>query len=249
MARATTLFHVSDVHFGVEDKAAHRWFADAVARERPDAVICTGDITQRAKHREYAAARAWFAALGAPVLIEPGNHDMPYYNLLERFRTPFRRYEVLAGSVGSELALDDIAVVPLRTTVRAQSRFPWSDGVVKADALARTVAGLERLSGDPRCKIVSCHHPLMEGPPGSPNPTINGDAAFLALARAGAEVVLSGHVHVPFDITHEVEGRPLRMIGAGTLSTRLRGAVPSYNVLRLDGERGLELELRQLEAG
>lgn len=249
MARATTLFHVSDVHFGVEDKAAHRLFAEAVAFEQPDAVICTGDITQRAKHREYAAAREWFASLGVPVLIEPGNHDMPYYNLLERFRTPFRRYEVLAQAVGSVLALEDIAVVSLRTTVRAQTRFPWSDGVVKADALARTVAELERLRGDPRRKIVACHHPLMEGPPGSPNPTINGDAAFLALARAGAEVVLSGHVHVPFDLTHEVEGRSLRMIGAGTLSTRLRGAAPSYNVLRLDDERGLSLELRVVLPG
>jgi predicted phosphodiesterase len=102
------------------------------------------------------------------------------------------------------------------------------------------------LTGDPRRKIVSCHHPLMEGPPGSPNPTINGDAAFFALAQAGADVVLSGHVHVPFDITHEVAGRPLRMIGAGTLSTRLRGAVPSYNVLCHCAERGLALELRTL---
>ena len=62
-----TLFHVSDVHFGVEDHAAHSWFADAVAKERPDAVVCTGDLTQRATHAQFAAATAWLAGMKAGV--------------------------------------------------------------------------------------------------------------------------------------------------------------------------------------
>ena len=246
MTDTITLFHVSDIHFGVEDRAAHRWFADAVAAERPDAVLCTGDITQRAKYREYAAAQTWLADLGVPVALEPGNHDMPYYNLAERFRTPFKRFDALDKAVGSKPALPLAALVSLRTTVRAQSRFPWSDGIVKPDALDAAMADLRALEGDERMKIVTCHHPLMEGPPGSPNPTIHGDAAFVALARAGADVVLSGHVHNPFDITHEVAGRRLRMIGAGTLSTRIRSAPPSYNVLRLGPGRALEVEVRYL---
>lgn len=246
MSDSVTLFHVSDVHFGVENKAAHHWFAQGVAGECPDAVICTGDITQRAKKREYTAAREWFAALDVPIVIEPGNHDLPYYNLIERFRTPFRRYEALADAVGGDLDLPDMAVVSLRTTVRAQTRFPWSDGVVKPAALARTVTALEQLRGDARLKVVACHHPLMEGPPGSPNPTINGDEAFEALAKAGADVILSGHVHNAFDITHAVAGRQVRMIGAGTLSTRLRGSVPSYNVLRYEAGGELTVEHRHL---
>jgi len=43
------LFHVSDLHFGREDKAAIRWFADLVRSEKPDAVVCTGDLTMRAQ--------------------------------------------------------------------------------------------------------------------------------------------------------------------------------------------------------
>jgi 3',5'-cyclic AMP phosphodiesterase CpdA len=84
----TRLFHISDVHFGVEDHAALDAVARAVAEERPDAVVCTGDLTQRAKHSEYARAAEWFAALGVPVVLEPGNHDMPYYNPWERFTDP-----------------------------------------------------------------------------------------------------------------------------------------------------------------
>lgn len=224
----TRLFHISDVHFGVEDRTALDAFARAVATQQPDAVICTGDLTQRAKHSEYAAARAWFAALGVPVVLEVGNHDMPYYNPWERFTDPFRRYNRLNADVGSELASEDVVLVRLRTTVRAQRRFPWSDGVVTAAALEETLAELHALSGDPRTIIVIGHHPLL-GPEGAAsNPTIDGDTAFAQIAAAGAHAILSGHVHVPFDQLRRVAGGPtLRMIGTGTLSTRLRHDTPA----------------------
>jgi len=244
----TVLFHVSDVHFGIEDRTALASFADAIAAERPDAVICTGDITQRAKHREYAEARDWFAALGVPVMLEVGNHDMPYFDPVERFRTPFARYERLAGAVASRPRFEDLAFVSLLTTVSAQWRWPWSDGDVRGPALAQTLADLEALQGDPRLKVVTCHHPLVGRTLGDRNPTIGGDEAFRALAEAGADVVLSGHIHTPFDITHEIAGRRVRMIGCGTMSHRLRGAPPSYNVLRFSPESGLEVEVREVAA-
>lgn len=224
----TRLFHISDVHFGVEDRAALEVFAREVAEQCPDAVICTGDLTQRAKHSEYAAAREWFASLGVPVVLEVGNHDMPYYNLWERFTDPFRRYNRLNAAVGSELASGDVVLVRLRTTVPAQRRFPWSDGVVTAAALEETLAALAALEGDPRTIIVIAHHPLL-GPEGAEhNPTIGGDAAFARLAATGAHAILSGHVHVPFDQLRQVGGGPsLRMIGTGTLSTRLRHDTPA----------------------
>ena len=228
----TLLFHISDVHFGVENRAALAAVARAVADERPDAVICTGDLTQRAKHSEYAAAQAWFAQLGVPVVLQPGNHDMPYYNPWERFAHPFRRYRGLESAVGGVLQSPDVVLVPLLTTVPAQWRFPWSDGVVKAPALAETVAALEALRGDPRHKLVIAHHPLLGPKDDGTNPTIGGDAAFAALAAAGADAALSGHIHVPIDEVRTRGGKAMRMIGAGTLSTRLRhGAPPSYRVI------------------
>lgn len=225
----TRLFHISDVHFGVEDAGALDAVARAVAAERPDAVVCTGDLTQRAKHSEYAAAREWFAALGVPVVLEVGNHDMPYYNPWERFTDPFRRYNRLNAAVGSSFVSDDVVLVRLRTTVRAQRRFPWSDGVVTPAALAATLADLAALKGDPRTIIVIGHHPLL-GPQTAPtNPTIGGDAAFAQIAAAGAHAIISGHVHVPFDQLRTAAGdtQTMRMIGTGTLSTRLRHGAPA----------------------
>jgi 3',5'-cyclic AMP phosphodiesterase CpdA len=242
-----TLFHVSDIHFGIEDDAAHRWFAEAVERERPDAVICTGDITQRARHREWAAAQNWFASLFAPVVVEVGNHDMPYYNLGERFLTPFKRFQRFSDAVEQKVELPGIRLVPLRTTVRVQGRFPWSDGVVTDAALEHAVRRVQQVADGQSIVIVYGHHPLVTGPLGAPNPTIGGDVAFRALALAGANVVLSGHVHDPFDFTLEAEGRPLRLVGAGTLSRRLRRSGPSYNVLRYAPECGMTVEHRHFQ--
>lgn len=246
----TRLFHISDVHFGVEDRAALDAVARAVAEERPDAVVCTGDLTQRAKHSEYAAAREWFAALGVPVVLEPGNHDMPYYNPWERFTDPFRRYNRLNAAVGSPFSSDDVVLVPLRTTVRAQTRFPWSDGVIKEAALQETLGQLAALEGDPRTIIVIGHHPLL-GPEGARhNPTIGGDDAFARIAATGAHAMISGHVHVPFDQERvAANGHRLRIIGTGTLSTRLRhGAPASWRVITCSPGGMIETQLRFAEA-
>ncbi len=243
----TRLFHISDVHFGVEDRAALAALAEAVALEKPDAVVCTGDLTQRAKHSEYAAAQEWFAGLGVPVVLEPGNHDMPYYNPWERFTDPFRRYNALRAAVADGFESADVVLVPLRTTVRAQTRFPWSDGVVKSAALRPAVEAITALkdAGDPRTIIVIAHHPLL-GDEGKPaNPTIGGDAAFAALAAAGADAVISGHVHIPFDQHRTSGGHGMRMIGTGTLSTRLRqGHAACWRVIECEPGGVIATELR-----
>lgn len=241
----TVLFHVSDTHFGVEDRAAMAWFEDAAHAERPDAIVCTGDLTQRATHKQYAVAADWFSRLGAPVMLQPGNHDMPYYNLWERFRRPYARFGVLESAVGAQLALEHALIIPFDTNVPAQMRWPWSDGVVTRKKLDAALALLRDVREDPRPKIIACHHPLLPESDGMKNPTIRGEMAFSELAAAGATTVLTGHVHFPFDQIRSRDNLALRMIGAGTLSTRLRkGAPPSYNVVRIDQTGLIDVEQR-----
>lgn len=243
----TTIFHVSDVHFGVEDPAALEWFATAVRAEKPDAVLCTGDLTQRAKHAEYAAAAKWFASLEVPIMLQPGNHDMPYYNPWERIRAPYARTKALEQAVGSELRLAHALIVPFDTNVRAQMRWPWSDGVVKRRKLDAALARLEAVKDDPRPKLVACHHPLLPAADGKKNPTIRGDMAFEELAAAGASAVLTGHVHIPFDMMRARGNHSMRMIGAGTLSTRLRQRTPpSYNVVQIDAAGAIAVQIRSI---
>lgn len=237
------VLHISDVHFGVEDRRALQAFAEAVREVQPHAIVCTGDLTQRARHSQYAAAREWFSSFDVPVMLAPGNHDMPYYNMVERFRRPYARFDVLNAAAGSTIELKHAVIVPLDTNVTAQLRFPWSDGVIRQRKLDAALARLAALAeaGEQRLKIVACHHPLLPARDGERNPTIRGERAFAALAAAGIDAVMSGHVHVPFDMLRERDGHTVRMIGAGTLSTRLRGANPSWNLLTIaDGKIDVE---------
>ena len=73
----TRLFHISDLHFGLEDRVALDWFRECVRREQPDAVLITGDLTMRARSHEFAAACDWLEALAVPITVEVGNHDLP----------------------------------------------------------------------------------------------------------------------------------------------------------------------------
>ncbi len=240
MTKPLTLFHVSDLHFGAEDRAALDWFARDVADVRPDAVICTGDLTMRARHHEFAAATAWLGALAAPVMVEPGNHDLPYFNLIERFTAPTARYRALRRVVNRDLALDGAAIIALPTVAAAQWRLNWSKGRVSRTDLAHALAGLSA-AGAAGIRIVACHHPLIEANTAATASTRGGAQALAALAQAGADVVLSGHVHDAFDVVVEAGGRPIRLVGAGTLSERLRTTRPSYN--RLDYEAGQGLRV------
>lgn len=224
------LFHVSDLHFGRADAAALDWFAATVRAESPAAVIITGDLTMRARSAEYAAATAWLKALDVPVSIEPGNHDLPYHNPLMRLFDPYRRYRRVETALERPLALAGVLLVPLKTTSRFQWRTNWSFGTVSARGIEAALALLKtRRPGD--VALVACHHPLLDQGLQSEARTRGGMAALARLAAAGADAVLSGHVHDPFDVTVTAGGRPIRLIGAGTLSERTRASPPSFNEL------------------
>lgn len=246
MSKPIVLFHVSDLHFGHEDREALDWFAREAADQRPDAVICTGDLTMRGTAREFAAAREWLAALALPLHVEPGNHDMPYYtNPVMRLLRPFGHFDALHGAVASDLALADIEVVSLRTVARAQWRIDQSKGHVGQASLDGALAELKR-HGAKALRLVACHHPLIEADTQATASTRGGKRALSALARAGAQAVLSGHVHDAFDKHVEIDGAAIRMIGAGTLSQRLRSTTPSYNRLSWTPDGGLAVVTNSL---
>lgn len=236
------LFHISDLHFGCEDRIAMDWVRERIAAEKPNAVAITGDLTMRARHREFRAACEWILSLGAPVTVEVGNHDLPYFNLIERFFAPYRRIRGIERLVERELDLPGVSLVPLKTTARAQWRLNWSLGYVGPRALAKTLEGVEELP-ERQVVLVTAHHPLVEANTRGRALTKGGERALAALAGAGVTAVLSGHVHDPFDLMKETANGPIRMIGAGTLSRRIRSTPPSFNELTVVDGR-VEVKVR-----
>lgn len=242
------LFHASDLHFGREDAEAIRWFAERINAERPDAVIITGDLTYRARQREFEAAAAWLSEIRVPATIEPGNHDLPYFNPIARFFAPYKRHKRLMRSIENPLDVPRVTLVPLRTTSRAQWRLNWSWGVVRPLSLQRALKTLEEAPTD-HLKLVLCHHPLIETEAAVKySPTRGGQKALDALVLAGADAVLSGHIHDPFDDRYQPSRRAVRLIGAGTLSERVRTTRPSFNELQFEAGT-LHVKVREMETG
>lgn len=236
------LFHISDIHFGLEDSDALAWVADCVRLERPDGVAITGDLTMRARRREFAAAASWIGALDVPVTVEAGNHDLPYFNLAERFLDPYRRFRALEAATERKIALPGVTIIPLKTTARAQVRLNWSRGRVGQRSLADCLAAIDALPMGTRA-LVACHHPLVETGTRGKALTHGGERALAALAQRGVLAVLSGHVHDAFDIVHQTAHGPMRMIGAGTLSQRVRSTPAGFNELAF-GDAGLVVTVR-----
>lgn len=243
---STVIFHLSDIHFGLEDRAALAWVERCIVTEKPAAICITGDLTMRARHREFAAACRWISALGPPVTVEVGNHDMPYFNLLERFIDPYRRFRAIEALLEKQIALPGLALVPLKTVARAQWRFPWSNGWVTRAALAETLAAIDALPKGTRA-LVTAHHPLTEHDPHGKRLTINGGFAMAELAQRNVLAILTGHVHDAFDLDQATPAGNLRMIGAGTLSRRIRSSPPGFNQLTITPD-GIAVTVRNVEA-
>jgi 3',5'-cyclic AMP phosphodiesterase CpdA len=233
-----TLAHVSDLHFGREDPVVAEALAAELAALRPDLVVVSGDLTQRARRKEFAAAVAFLARLPRPQLVVPGNHDIPLFDVVRRLASPLGRYR-RALQAERFPAYDDgeLSVLGLCTA----RRYLWKDGAVdqsQVDAIRRTFAGRQ----DRALRVLVTHHPLVPRP-GAHHPAVvaHGHEATAAAAAAGVDLLLAGHLHegsVSDLRTAREEGPAVIVAQAGTaVSLRRRHEPNSYNLLTLDGDR------------
>ena len=94
----TTLLQVSDPHFGTEQEPVVEALLALAAAQRPDVLALSGDITQRARFRQFEAARRFVERVAAPVTLAiPGNHDIPLFNVPARVLAPYAGFERAFG--------------------------------------------------------------------------------------------------------------------------------------------------------
>jgi 3',5'-cyclic AMP phosphodiesterase CpdA len=228
------ILHMSDIHFGVENTLAAAAAADYARRHPFDLLVLSGDLTQAGAPLEFEAAARWYAVLPGPKIVTPGNHDMPQLSL-ERLLNPFGRYERRFGPPGS--AWFDgagMAVRAFNTARGVQLRPNWSKGAL-ARGQARAVANDLARAPPGVLRVAVCHHPLVEVPDGPmTGRVLGGPAGADLMARAGVDVILSGHVHTAFAFALPTADRRTYSVGAATLSLRERGAPAGFNVIEAD---------------
>ena len=195
---------------------------DLVADRRPDLVVLSGDLTQRAKPVQFRAARRFVDEIQAPVIAVPGNHDVPLYRFWERFALPLRPYRRhFASELEPRLADDELLVVGFNTAFN----FTLTGGRILRRQLAAAARAFS--SAAPGVfKIAVIHHHLLPSPNGrAPRVLWGANRALHGLAVAGVDLVLAGHLHHSFVALADVPvGRelPMTILHTGT-TTSSRG--------------------------
>ncbi|TMJ19703.1 MAG: metallophosphoesterase [Alphaproteobacteria bacterium] len=245
------LAHLSDVHFGAHDPAVVAGAEAWLARERPDLVVISGDFTQRARVHQYREAGAFLdriEAMGLKTLGVPGNHDVPLYDVVQRFTRPLHRYRrYIEDDLCPWFESDRLAVLGINT---ARS-LTFKDGRISHEQMAIIRVRFQDVPAD-RTKILVTHHPLFEMPIGEPGELSEAVGrqreALDAVADAGVHILLAGHFHRSFTESARrmvKNAGPSLVIQAGTAtSTRLRnGETQSFNLIDTHKDREVEVQV------
>ena len=227
----SAVLHISDPHFGTEQPQVVEALVALAVRERPDLVVLSGDITQRARPEQFRAARAFVDRLGAPLLAIPGNHDIALFNLWERLVRPYASYAEVFGA-----DLQPVHTSPQLLVLGVNTTRAWrhKNGEVST-AQVRRVAQLLAAATPQQLRVVVVHQPAAVPRPADRADLLRGHrAAVQAWAAAGADLVMGGHIHLPFTQEMPGERRRLWVVQAGTaVSSRIRpGAPNSVNIVR-----------------
>jgi Predicted phosphohydrolases len=200
----------------------------------PDLVVVSGDLTQRAKTKEFIAAREMLDRLPRPQIVVPGNHDVPMYNVYHRFAEPLTRYKRhITEDLSPFYSDDELAVAGVNTT----RSLTIKGGRINAKQVAEIRLKMDKLP-ERLLKVVVTHHPF-DVPDGEDERDIvrRAKKAMPLIAESGADVFLAGHLHVSH-IGNSArrykldDGYSALIIQAGTAaSTRERGEENSFNVL------------------
>jgi 3',5'-cyclic AMP phosphodiesterase CpdA len=230
----SVLLQVSDPHFGTEQAPVVEALVTFALLQRPDLVVLSGDITQRARPSQFRAARAFMERLAAPMLAIPGNHDIPLFDVWARWRRPYAAHMAVFGH-----ALEPVHSSPDMLVVCVNTTRAWrhKDGEVSAQQIER-VARLLVAAKASQLRVVVVHQPAAVTRVEDVKNLLHGHAqALQRWSTAGADLVLGGHIHLPY--VQDVQAlhglaRPVWAVQAGTaVSSRVRqGAPNSVNVLR-----------------
>ena len=230
----SVLLHISDTHFGTERPGVVEALVQLCEQQRPNLVVLSGDITQRAHANEFRAARAFVDRLKVEVLAIPGNHDIPLGNVWARVHHPYANHRAVFGRELEPMhSSPDLMVVCVNTT----RWYRHKNGEVSARQIDRVAQHLMQAT-PMQLRVVVVHQPIAVAQASDSHDLLRGHAQVaLRWADAGADLVLGGHIHLPYVVA--IPGmlgnaRRVWAVQAGTaVSSRVRGGTPnSVNLIR-----------------
>ena len=244
-----TLAHLSDIHFG---KIAHPGIVDSLVEEinavGVDLVAISGDLTQRARPREYASAVEMIDRFRAPTVVVPGNHDVyPWWHPFHRILHPLDRYTRFIGEdLAPTFERPGLAVLGINSAHGRTVKGGYIGSAARASVLA--------FFGDRPAtdfKVLVVHHHLARIQALGPHDIARKAALALQLASdVGVHLILCGHLHVshihPLEM---VPGKHRLVIASAGTATSSRGrrsnrSTNYYNLIHIE-EAGFRIDERR----
>jgi 3',5'-cyclic AMP phosphodiesterase CpdA len=211
----------------------------------PDAIVISGDLTQRARREQFEQARAFLDRLpSVPRVVVPGNHDVPLYRVVERLADPHRLYrEIISPELDQVLHLDRATIVALDSTAPHRAitngRIRLEQLQFCRDEFAKTPPGA--------AKLVVAHHHFAPAPDYEHDQTMpQAKRAMDFFMKLEVEMILGGHLHRAY-IGNSLDIYPgalrshgIIIVQCGT-STSRRGRARereknSFNVIKIGDE-------------
>jgi 3',5'-cyclic AMP phosphodiesterase CpdA len=242
-----TIAHLSDLHFGREDPRIAEELAAEIVALSPSLVAISGDLTQRARRRQYRAARAFLDRIPFARIVVPGNHDIPLYDLYSRFFRPLHRWRRYIDEEIDPVYEDAEMIVAGVSTARSNV---WKGGRISIRQI-ETVRATICASRAPFAVLVA-HHPFTPLPM-LPRETLVGRSlrALRAFEECGVHLILTGHLHRGHsgdvrDHYHVLDNSVLTAHASTSISNRRRGEPNSFNFITLSPDRQeVEIAVRE----
>lgn len=230
-----TLIHISDLHFGRTEPDLEEALRQKILERKPDLIIVSGDLTQRATHKQFLEAELFFSSLPFPILIVPGNHDVPLYSFWKRFSRPYTNYKKhISDDLEPEYLDDEMSVIGINT-VRILRMKEGSVDQLQTKRVYHMFQGLA-----PQVfKIVVSHHPFNIPKKHHKRPMARARKFWEFFEDMHIDLFLSGHLHDTLihqdDHMYKIDPNGSLIIQAGTaISTRRRKEGNAFNIITLD---------------
>jgi 3',5'-cyclic AMP phosphodiesterase CpdA len=235
------ILHLSDLHFGTEQPEMVEVLKSDIQVMKPDIIVVTGDVTQRATVQQYKKAKVFFDELKHKAIIcVPGNHDIPLYNLFQRFFYPFVKYEKYISQHRCPMyRQDNIAILGINSA----TPYKPMGGYVTEKQMEMATSFFQPLPAE-TCKIILMHHNLIST---ERHKIINASEKLINhFSACGVNLILSGHIHAPHceQLKRNYVMHNMYAITAGTAISHRTSELNSYNIINI-APQSLDLIVRE----